>query len=70
MCGKEDLVYFGNLRHKSDAVMHQGDNLTGAGDGDDEQIFVDLKAIPESVDKILIRFATGASGKNKEFVIL
>ena len=52
LCGKEDLVYFGNLRHKSDAVMHQGDNLTGAGDGDDEQIFVDLKAIPESVDKI------------------
>ena len=52
LCGKEDLVYFGNLRHKSNAVMHQGDNLTGAGDGDDEQIFVDLKAIPESVDKI------------------
>ena len=43
---------FRNLRHPSGAVKHQGDNLTGEGDGDDEQIFVDLKAIPESVDKI------------------
>ena len=54
LCGKEDLVYFGNLRHKSDAVMHQGDNLTGAGDGDDEQIIVDLLRIPQEYDRIVI----------------
>ena len=34
---KDDVVYFGNLKHKSGTVNHQGDNLTGAGDGDDEE---------------------------------
>ena len=48
----KEFVFYGNLEHPSGAVKHQGDNLTGEGDGDDEQIFVDLKAIPESVDKI------------------
>lgn len=59
MCGangkcptEKEFVFYGNLEHPSGAVKHQGDNLTGEGDGDDEQIFVDLKAIPESVDKI------------------
>ena len=37
----DDLVYFGRLHHKSGAVEHLGDNLTGEGDGDDEQIIVD-----------------------------
>ena len=59
MCGangkcptEKEFVFYGNLEHPSGAVKHQGDNLTGEGDGDDEQIFVDLKTIPESVDKI------------------
>ena len=59
MCGangkcptEKEFVFYGNLEHPSGAVKHQGDNLTGEGDGDDEQIFVDLKAIQESVDKI------------------
>ena len=51
---KADLVYFGNLRHNSGTVMHMGDNLTGAGDGDDEQIIVDLAAIPQQYDKIIL----------------
>lgn len=50
---KEDIVYFGNLRHQSGAVQHMGDNLTGAGDGDDEQVLVELKKIPETYDKII-----------------
>lgn len=50
---KEDLVYFGNLRHGSDSVVHQGDNLTGAGDGDDEQIFVDLNRVPQEYDRLV-----------------
>ena len=49
----KDVVYFGNLTHRSDAVKHMGDNLTGAGEGDDEQIFVDLGKIPESFSKIV-----------------
>ncbi|GHU52158.1 stress response protein SCP2 [Clostridia bacterium] len=50
---KDDVVYFGNLRHKNGAVNHQGDNLTGAGDGDDEQITVDLPLIPANYEKIV-----------------
>ncbi len=50
---KEDLVYFGNLEHKSHAIKHMGDNLTGEGEGDDEQIFVDLDKIPSQYDKLI-----------------
>lgn len=49
----EDLVFYNNLRHRSGAVRHMGDNLTGAGDGDDEQIMVDLTALPNEYDKIV-----------------
>ena len=51
---KDDVVFFGNLRHKSGAVQHMGDNLTGAGDGDDEQIVIDLSSIPSQYDRIVI----------------
>ena len=47
-----DFVFYGNLKHASGAVEHLGDNLTGAGDGDDEQIKVDLAAVPANVTKI------------------
>ena len=51
--GTEDVVYFGNLRHKTKAVQHMGDNLTGAGEGDDEQILVNLEDLPERYDKVV-----------------
>lgn len=54
LADKADIVYFGNLRHSSGTVQHMGDNLTGAGDGDDEQIVVDLSRIPAQYDKIVI----------------
>ncbi len=47
-----DFVFYGNLKHASGGVEHLGDNLTGEGDGDDEQIKVDLSKVPESVEKI------------------
>ena len=50
----EDTVYFGNLRHQTGSVQHMGDNLTGAGDGDDEQIIVDLSSVPAQYDRIVI----------------
>ena len=49
-----DLVYYGNLQHQSGTVRHMGDNLTGAGDGDDEQILVDLARVPAEYDRIVI----------------
>jgi tellurium resistance protein TerD len=49
----KDVVYFGNLQHPSGAVNHQGDNRTGAGDGDDEVIMVDLARIPTHIAKLV-----------------
>ena len=49
---QEDFIYFGNLTHPSGSVQHMGDNLTGAGEGDDEQIRVDLSKVPEHITKI------------------
>lgn len=51
---KEDLVYFANLHHQSGTVNHMGDNLTGAGEGDDEQIIIDLSRVPQEYDRIVI----------------
>ncbi len=48
----DDFVFYGNLKHTSGAVEHLGDNLTGAGDGDDEQIKVDLTKVPNPVARI------------------
>jgi len=53
LTSNDDVVYFGNLTHKSGAVRHMGDNLTGEGEGDDEQIFVDLDKMPGDVDKLV-----------------
>lgn len=50
----EDLVYFGNLTHKTGTIKHLGDNLTGAGSGDDEQIILDLAGIPADYDRIVV----------------
>lgn len=54
LVSKDDIVYFGNLKHQSKAVVHMGDNLTGEGEGDDEQIVVELAKIPQEYDKIVI----------------
>ena len=47
-----DFVFYGNLSHASGSVVHRGDNLTGVGEGDDEQIKIDLSNVPDSVTKI------------------
>ncbi len=51
--GDKDFVFFNNLASGDGSVKHLGDNLTGAGDGDDEQVNVDLAAVPPGVDKIV-----------------
>lgn len=50
---KQCCIYYGNLKHDSGAIVHQGDNLTGEGEGDDEQIMVNLSQIPSNIDKIV-----------------
>lgn len=50
----KDVVYFGNLKHRSGAIKHNGDNLTGAGEGDDEQIVIELDRVPAEYDRIVM----------------
>ena len=49
---EKEFIFYGTLEHTSGAVKHMGDNLTGEGEGDDEQIEVDLSKIPANVAKI------------------
>jgi len=46
------FVYYNNLKSPDGAVTHTGDNLTGAGDGDDEKIQIDLSNISQEVNEI------------------
>lgn len=48
-----DIVYFGKLYSSDGSVRHTGDNLTGAGNGDDEVINVDLQSVPERVKTLV-----------------
>ena len=50
----EDFIFYNNLRSRNDAVVHTGDNRTGAGEGDDEVILFDFAKMPEDVQKIAI----------------
>ena len=47
-----DFVFYNNLKHASGSVEHLGDNLTGAGEGDDEQMKIDLSKVPADIQKI------------------
>ena len=53
LLSNKDIIYFGNLVHTSKSVRHMGDNLTGDGNGDDEQIFLELSNIPAQIEKII-----------------
>lgn len=48
------FVFYGNLKAPGDAIVHHGDNLTGTGTGDDEQISVNLAAIPDDITELMI----------------
>ena len=49
----KNLVYFGNLKSPCGSVEHKGDNRTGQGDGDDEQIIVDLSKVPADIHRLV-----------------
>ncbi|MFN2746525.1 MULTISPECIES: TerD family protein [Bacillus] len=53
MTEKKNVIYFGNLKSRCGSVEHTGDNLTGEGSGDDEQIIVDLQKVPANIDKLV-----------------
>lgn len=50
---QRNFIFFNNLQNPNGSVRHTGDNLTGAGDGDDESIKVELTNVPMDVEKIV-----------------
>lgn len=64
----EDFVFYGNLKHPSGCAEHLGDNKTGAGDGDDEQIRIDLTKVPANLNKIAFTVTIyEAESRNQNF---
>jgi tellurium resistance protein TerD len=62
------FVFFNNLTSPDGSVEHTGDNLTGGGDGDDEQIKVNLAGVPVEVDKVVFPVSIyEADSRNQAF---
>jgi len=67
----DDIIYFGQKTHKSGAVKHSGDDLTGGSKGDCEQIVIDLTQLPEIYDEIvLIANIYNCSSRKQDFTML
>ncbi|HEX5344304.1 MAG TPA: TerD family protein [Duganella sp.] len=49
-----DFIFYNNLKSSDQSVAHSGDNRTGAGDGDDETVTIDLTKVPADVERIAI----------------
>jgi tellurium resistance protein TerD len=49
-----DFIFYNNLKSADGSVVHSGDNRTGAGEGDDETITIDLSKLPADVDRIVV----------------
>ncbi|MGZ7458877.1 TerD family protein [Pseudomonas sp. Ma2-10] len=63
-----DFVFYNQLKSVDGSVEHAGDNRTGAGDGDDEVVKVDLNRVPADVDKIVfIVTIHDADGRKQNF---
>ena len=52
--GESDFIFYNNPRSVEEAIVHTGDNRTGAGEGDDEQILVDLAKVPAEITKLTV----------------
>jgi tellurium resistance protein TerD len=49
---EKNFIFFNNPQNENGSVVHTGDNRTGEGDGDDEQVKIDLASVPANVEKI------------------
>jgi tellurium resistance protein TerD len=63
-----DFIFYNNLKHPSGAVEHTGDNRTGEGEGDDEQIKIDFSKVPSHIARIAITVTIhDAEGRSQNF---
>jgi tellurium resistance protein TerD len=64
----QHFVFFNNLRSPDGAIEHTGDNVTGEGAGDDEQIKVDLAGAPATIDRVVFAVSIyEAEGRGQNF---
>jgi len=63
---QKDFVFYNNLKSPDGSVEHTGDNLTGAGDGDDEQILVNLSKVSAEVHEIIFTVTIYEAEKRKQ----
>lgn len=49
-----EVIFYGNLNNRAGTIQHQGDNLTGAGDGDDEVVNIDLSRMNTSAELFVV----------------
>jgi len=52
--GDSDFIFYNNLKSTDGSVTHTGDNRSGQGDGDDEQLVVDLALVPADIDRLAV----------------
>ena len=50
--GDSDFIFYNNLKSTDGSLVHNGDNTTGQGDGDDETLTVDLSRVPAEIDRL------------------
>ncbi|WML47776.1 TerD family protein [Neobacillus sp. PS3-34] len=65
---ESDFVFYNNPKGGNNSVEHTGDNRTGAGDGDDEQVKIDLGSVPANVQRIAFTITIHeAESRNQNF---
>ncbi|MCD1261470.1 TerD family protein [Paenibacillus athensensis] len=52
VASEKDFIFFNNKQNENGSIVHSGDNRTGEGEGDDEQVRIDLPNVPAGVEKI------------------
>lgn len=68
MLSESHFVFYNNLKSPNDALVHLGDSRTGEGDGDDEQLLLDLTKIEDTATEIVFVVTIhDAQSKNQNF---
>jgi tellurium resistance protein TerD len=52
--GDADFIFYNNLKSTDGSVTHTGDNTSGAGEGDDERLVIDLEKVPAEIERITV----------------
>jgi len=52
--GDGDFIFYNNLKSPDGSIVHSGDNRTGAGEGDDETVTIELTRVPADIDRIVL----------------